>query len=75
MSSKLPDWEINLTKTKIEAPVTLADHTVTISGKFGSFKIQKYPDDTSAPMSQVKTIPKGSYFLICSLKSDTGTME
>lgn len=56
--------------------MTLADQTARISGKFSSLnKIRKDPHDVSAPMSQVKTIPKGSYFLICSLESDTGTTE
>lgn len=41
--------------------MALADHTVRITGKFKSLnKIQKDADSVLAPMSQVKTIPKGS---------------
>lgn len=56
--------------------MTLADQTSRLSEKFSSLnKIQKDPDDVSAPMSQVKTIPKGCYFLISLLKGDTGTIN
>lgn len=46
VSSKVPDEEINLTNTKVEAPMTVADFTVRISRKFNSLnEIQKDPED------------------------------